>query len=74
MKELHYGLTEVREDENTLEISHNGNMGNSIVRSVNPNLKELGYGSIASLKQLYKEYKEEGGPDYSYYIVFNKKK
>lgn len=67
-----YGFTEVKETENSLKISHDGNMGNSIERSVDPNLKHLGYGSIKYLKKLYRKFKEEGSPDYAYSIVFDK--
>ena len=72
MKKLQYGLTEIRENESTLKISHGGNMGNTIESTVNPNLKKLGYASIKYLKRLYRKYKETASPDYSYLIIFDK--
>lgn len=71
-KILQYGFTEIKETENSLKISHCGNSGNTIEGSVNPNLKQLGYGSIKYLKKLYRKFEEEGSPDYAYSIVFDK--
>lgn len=65
-----YGFTTVEKDVNFLTITHNGNMGNSIERSVNSNLKELGYKSIEELKNMYNCILESGSPDYMYKIKF----
>ncbi len=65
------GFTEIKIKQNQLTITHNGNMGNSIERSVDPNLKICGFPTIKELKKHFQLIKEEGDPDYSYNIIFN---
>jgi hypothetical protein len=48
---VHRGLTDVQVKDNVLTISHSGNMGNSITRSVDPNINSLGLPTIAELKK-----------------------
>lgn len=64
------GLTNVELKNNILTITHTGNMGNSIERSVNPNLKLINIESIEELKNKYTLISEEGCPDYLYQIKF----
>jgi len=45
-------------------------MGNSIERSVNPNLKMMGLPTISELSNQYDVISEKGSPDYSYNIQF----
>jgi len=71
---ISFGLTSVEETDKFLSVSHNGNMGNTIERSVNPNLKQMGFQSIAKMKAIYPKFKETGSPDYSYFIKFKKAK
>jgi hypothetical protein len=68
---VHRGLTDVNVSDNTLTISHSGNMGNSITRSVDPNINSLGLPTISDLKKQYKVISEEGSPDYLYTIEFD---
>jgi hypothetical protein len=68
-----YGFTTARIGKSStkgklLSITHRGNMGNSIKASVDPNLIKMGFPSIASLKKMFPNSKEEGSPDYSYVI------
>ena len=65
-----YGLTEVTVKNNILIVSHNGNMGNTIERSINPNLEALQLPVIEELKREYKVIIEDGSPDYMYLIKF----
>lgn len=64
------GLTHIILFDNVLIIEHNGNMGNSIEQSVNPNLNKCGLPSIDKLKTIFRLYYEEGSPDYLYIIKF----
>lgn len=66
----HRGFTIINKRNNHLFITHNGNMGNSIEKSVNPNLKILGFPTVFNLKRMFPVYKEQGSPDYSWYISF----
>lgn len=68
---IRIGLTSAELKGNKLIITHNGNMGNSIEKSVNPNLKIMGIPDIDKLKNKFKVVKEKGSPDYSYKIEFN---
>jgi len=70
MKNFNYscGFTTAKCKAGILSITHNGNMGNSIDRSVNPNLELLGIETIQQLKTKYTVIKETGYPDYSYQI------
>lgn len=65
-----YGFTEVSVKKvgakRILQISHGGNMGNDIKRSVDPNLKQLGFPAIAKLKKMFDCIEEDGSPDYMY--------
>lgn len=70
-KTVHRGLTDVKLKGNILTISHSGNMGNSITRSVDPNINALGLPTIAELKKQYKVVLEDGSPDYMYTIKFD---
>lgn len=66
------GFTSAKLDKKRefLTITHNGNMGNSIERSVDLNLRMVGVPSIAMLKLTYQVIEEKGSPDYSYTIKF----
>jgi len=68
---LDSGFTHIYLKGRELKIVHNGNMGNSIERSVDPNLKSAGIPSVKELKQIYKVKKEKGSPDYSWTIIFD---
>lgn len=70
-KNVHRGLTDVKLKGDILTISHAGNMGNSITRSVDPNIIALGLPTIAELKKQYKVILEDGSPDYMYTIKFD---
>ena len=72
LRGIHVGFTSVKLDKKreVLTISHNGNMGNTIKHSVDPNLKMVGVPSIAMLKLTYQVIEENGSPDYSYMIKF----
>ena len=54
-----------------LSIEHSGNMGNSIQRSVNPNIQRIGLPTISDLKDIYNVIDEKGSPDYYYSIKFD---
>lgn len=56
-------------EKKILIIKHSGNMGNSIERSVDPNVERLLKLNIKNLKNIYK-YNESGSPDYYYNIEF----
>ena len=66
-----YGFTTVKLMANTFQISHGGNMGNSIETSVNPNLIKMGFPTVDELmgKLLVKE--EFGSPDMMWHIKFD---
>lgn len=64
------GFTNVVCENDILSISHNGNMGNSIDMSINPNLKLMNIETIQELKSKYKLISEVGSPDYAYTIKF----
>lgn len=64
------GFTTAIYKSGTLTIAHNGNMGNSVERSVNPNLKLMNIETIQELKNKYKLISEFGSPDYAYTIKF----
>ena len=64
------GFTSVQLLNNILNISHSGNMGNTIERSIDPNLAILKLPSIQEIKEVLKDYIEEGSPDYFYSISF----
>jgi len=71
---IHVGLTTVSLLEDTakiLNVEHAGNMGNSIERSVNPNLNRIGLPTISELKDIYEVIDEQGSPDYYYSIEFD---
>jgi len=68
------GFTEIKEDDKILEISHSGNMGNSIEGSVDPNITRIGLPTIAKLKQRFTNYYEDGSPSYWWVIQFKKPK
>jgi hypothetical protein len=60
-------------------INHNGNMGNTVKRSIDPNLKIIFDSKLISVDKINKhcfEYKESGSPDYSYtfYGILNVEK
>lgn len=65
-----YGFTKIHYNNEGLLISHGGNMGNSIIHSVDPNLAKLGFPSIEEMKKTYEVIKEEGWPDYMWSILF----
>jgi hypothetical protein len=65
------GFTKIDYHYNKLEISHGGNMGNSIEKSVNPNLKLVQFPTIEELKESFEVLYEDGSPDYYYLIIFN---
>ena len=54
-----------------LTISHGGNMGNTIEDSVDPNLKIMGFPKVGTLKETFPIVKEEGSPNYSWYVMFD---
>jgi len=64
-------LSELGKSTKILSIEHSGNMGNSIERSVNPNLKRIGLPTISELKDIYEVIDERGSPDYYYSIEFD---
>lgn len=68
------GLTSIRRERfssfSTLTIQHAGNMGSSIERSVDPNLKIAKLPSIKELKEIFPTFSESGSPDYFYIIKF----
>lgn len=68
---ISYGFTNVKLQKNILVISHNGNMGNSVETSVNPNLNKLGFPTVDELKNSLKVIEEKGSPDYSWCIKFD---
>ena len=74
-KKRNVGFTKIllSKNKSQLEISHSGNMGNSVKDSVNPNLKLAGIPSIEQLKKKYTRFKEEGSPDYYWNITFELK-
>lgn len=69
-KVLRYGFTTAELRNNILVIGHGGNMGNTIERSVNPNLNAMGIPSIEKLKKEFNVTYEDGSPDYLYVIRF----
>jgi hypothetical protein len=72
MKSGRFGLTETYEDDEKIVITHNGNMGNTIEGTIDPNIARLSYPPIKKLKRFLPVFKEEGSPDYSYKITFTK--
>lgn len=54
-----------------LRITHSGNMGNTIERSVDPNIEKIGFPKIKQLKKMFDVINEEGDPDYYYSIEFD---
>lgn len=48
------GLTSLQWGMGSLEISHSGNMGNTIMRSVDPNLENIGFPSIEDLRATFR--------------------
>ena len=71
MTVLRLGLTkvEIRGAELDVRITHNGNMGNTIERSVRPNVdKLLGEGTFDRMRSDV-DAKEYGSPDYVYQLV-----
>ena len=67
-KTLHTGFTTAELKNKVLIITHMGNMGNTIERSVNPNLRMMGLPSIEKLKEDCEVILEDGSPDYMYEI------
>lgn len=65
------GFTSIKVKDGKLMISHNGNQGNSVEGSVDPNLKRAGFPTIKELKKKFKVVEEDGSPDYSWGIVFD---
>lgn len=61
---------EVDVNSKTITIEYGGNMGSSIKRSVNPLLKEIGLPTVEEIRNAYPGFKEDGEPDYSWYITF----
>ena len=72
MKKTNIGFTSIEEDSNTLEISHAGNMSNTVKGSVDPNLKIAGIPSVKQLKKKFPKFIEEGSPSYMWSIRFEK--
>jgi len=68
--DIRAGFTRAKYKKGVLTITHNGNMGNSIEMSVNPNLKLLNIETIQELKDKHEVISEVGSPDYSYTIKF----
>ena len=64
------GFTKIIIKNNILSITHGGNMGDSIERSVDPNLEMIGFPTIEELKKKYEVIEEEGSPDYFWSIEF----
>ena len=64
-------LSELGKTTKIFSIEHSGNIGNSITRSVNPNLKRVGLPTISELKDIYEVIEERGSPDYYYSIEFD---
>jgi hypothetical protein len=60
-----------KNDRYILSVEHSGNMGNSIKRSVDPNLKRIELPTIEELKSIYEVIEERGSPDYYYSIEFD---
>lgn len=71
--EKHIGLTYVKIQGDLIEITHCGNMGSTIKRNVDPNLKKVDLPTIEELKKTNKVIEEDGSPDYIYYICFRNK-
>ena len=65
-KQIQYGVTHAELRKNILLICHTGNMGSSIQKDVNPNLKHLGFPTINILKKKFEVIDENGAPDYMY--------
>ena len=65
------GFTHISYSKRTklMTITHNGNMGNSIERSVNPNLDLAKLPPVDVLKERYEVVSEVGNPDYSWKLV-----
>lgn len=53
-------LSELGKTTKIFSIEHSGNMGNSIARSVNPNLKKVGLPTISELKDIYDVNRRKG--------------
>ncbi len=71
MKHLWYGFTEVEINKKRVLVYHNGNMGNTVDRSVKPNFDALfGEGLFAKLYPFKTD--EVGAPDYSYMVSFKR--
>ena len=68
------GFTKISEDDKILEISHGGNQGNTIERSIDPNIKKAGLPTVAKLKEKFTNYYENGSPSYEWVIQFKKPK
>lgn len=65
------GLTHISKRKNLLSVWHNGNMGNSVEHSVNPNLELIDFPTIDELKKSFRVIREFGSPDYAWAIEFN---
>lgn len=68
------GCTGVSEGKSHLLIIHAGNMGASIAKNVDPDLKHMGFPSVAKLKKTHKVLSEEGSPDYLWKLSLKKPK
>ena len=65
------GLTSIKIKNGQLVINHGGNMGNTIERSVDPNIARVGLPSVKELKKMYNVLSEKGSPDYNWTIIFD---
>ena len=65
------GFTRVERKGHFFSVSHNGNMGNSVTHSVNPNMEMMKLPSIQELKEKYIVVSEEGSPDMMWSIIFD---
>ena len=63
------GFTHLEVTKDFYYVTHSGNMGNSVTKSVNPNLTVMGYPTIATMKRKSKEWVEQGNPDYCYQLI-----
>jgi len=68
---LHHGLTTIYIGARKTVVYHGGNMGNTIDRSVRPNVDAiLGKGTFDKLRKLGTE---DGSPDYMYTLTLTTK-
>ena len=65
-----YGFAGFTYENGKLTISYGGNMGASIQRDVDPILFKMNLPSVEEIKAAYPSHKEEGTPDYDWYITF----